>query len=164
KVWADAYLDSISSKPIYANLRMYFYTTYATTVAIAKRAISDAQGRTASCKELYEVGNDKKGTNVDALEGAACSSGAVNKPTRWCDVASAAPNDPAVDMNMNDDCRGPVFGGNYGVPYWHEWHDIKERTDAKIYDEKERKTIKGITVGITVPVYLDDMIFVGGVA
>jgi hypothetical protein len=151
KVYADVYLNT--SAQLHAAFRMQFHTTYYTSVAVAKRAIEQVQGRAASCSEIDGFAGNG---NVKTLKATACDAApaqtSVNRPSRWCTLAAMNTLPPSVDLTMNATCRTPMYGGMWGLGSYHSWHDIH----SLFY------TVKLIGI-YNVPVYVDDVDFVGGV-
>jgi hypothetical protein len=58
---------------------------------------------------------------------------------------------------MNETCRQPAYGGNWGLPYYHSWHNLK----ALFYNYNYNVPLLG---NVSVPVFLDDVDFIGGVS
>jgi hypothetical protein len=153
KVYADVYAPP--GDPLHAAFRMEFHSTYDTAVANAATAIILTQHRFPTCNELKQY---EGAGNVNALYATSCGAASVYEPMgEWCGLVANHPNDPAIDMHMNETCRQPTYGGNWGLPYWHSWHNL----DALFYTVKYSIPVLGT---VSVPVYLDDVDFIGGVS
>jgi hypothetical protein len=165
KVWVDTYgLD----ESWHSQFRMQFHTTYAPAVAVAKLALAAANAPASwqTCAFL----NSYKGMGVvDAMAYSACLFPA-GKPVHWCSEYSAHPNDPALDMQLQERCAG-IAGGPYPT-VWHEWHNLGYPNGAsKMYDvdvlaqlnQALSQLASKLGLGFQIPVYLDTTTILGGV-
>jgi hypothetical protein len=165
KIWVDTYgLD----EAWHSQFRMQFHTTYSPAVALAKLALAAANAPASwqTCTFL----NSYKGMGVvDAMAYSACLF-ATDKPVHWCSEYGHHPNDPALDMQLQERCAG-LPGGPYPT-VWHEWHDLGYPNAAsKMYDvdvlAQLNQTLSQIAskfgISFSIPVYVDSATIVGGV-
>ena len=150
KVWADTYAGG--AFPIYTQFRMNFWTEYSAAVAAAKYAYQRANVL-VWCPGALNQSYKNKGTKY----GVAVSCGLPGKPARWCDVYNAHPGGVALDIPLIEKCA-ELPGGPYAARV-NEWHNLSAKGTI---DEARLYNVYAI-LGISVPVFIDDITSLSGV-